>query len=259
MAHRYFNNWHLGDCIWHCVFLRRVASLHPQDKFEFYCHPQYHAELNKMLEDLSNVSLHPLDQKPDGCIDCWIGTGAYNGRQYWHHHPQRNDMILFLIDWFGCLCKQSGFDSPFNERQHCLLDYPGLHQHAESPDYDYLIVNAEPKSGQLRWNAGSMNRLVERLSSKYRVITTNRSSVDHLFCTERMGYSVTQIGNISMRASAIIMVATGPCWATFNPQNLHKDRIVLLDGGIRLNYGCEHPHFSDAQGVENHLQQKGIL
>jgi hypothetical protein len=259
MNYDYFNNWHLGDCLWQCVFLRKAATAHPDHSFTFYCPGVYHGQLNEVIADLPNVTLKPLEQKTPGAIDCWMGTGTYNGKQYWHNHPQRNDVVVFFIDWFNRLCEQSKIEPLFRDRTDCLFEYPALHNiSAPAPDFDYLVINSAPLSGQFNWNPTAMNRLIQRLSQKQRVITTNASAVTHLFCTEKQGMTVTQIGNISLRAKGIVMVANGPCWPTFNAQNLSKPRLILLNQ-VRIDYGVVHPHFDSTEAAEAYLQQQGLL
>ena len=106
-------------------------------------------------------------------------------------------------------------------REDLLFEYPALN--APVPiEFDYLIINALPQSGQLPdFDAQFFkNRVRNLLNEGFSVITTNPTGMG--LCTLDHHFTVTDIGVLSNGCKHIEGVATGPMWTTFNIFNKNK-------------------------------------
>lgn len=67
----YVNSFHLGDCIWHLMFLRKLGGIHT-----LHCNEEYHKELRDLTEG-TQIALGSLSSLPDGVLDCWINLSNF--------------------------------------------------------------------------------------------------------------------------------------------------------------------------------------
>jgi hypothetical protein len=255
MTYEFFNNWHIGDCLFQAIYFNRVAPLYPNDTFVLYCNdiPQ----IIESVEHMPNVSLRPLAEKTASAINCWIGDGYY-----WHSSPLRGDHLAFYIHWFERISAKAGLTCPIRHKDEFWFDYPALHKTTPlSHHFDFLVVNAEPRSGQFRYSPGEMDELIAQLVKKgHSVVVTNPTTVPGVPCTLTHGISITGIGNVSNFCDRHIMISTGPSWPTFNVTNKNsvKLRLILLDS-IKLDYGPSCQHFGYVQGARNYLATQNLI
>ena len=153
---------------------------------------------------------------PPGSINSWIGRD-----NYFYNHPLQHDWVLFHLEWFDHLSNFLEIPSPIACKDDLLFEYPALNAPIEI-EFDYLIINSMPNSGQLpSFNPQFFNNRVRNLLNEgYKVITTNPTGMG--MSTLEMGLDVTGIGSLSKYCQHIEGVATGPMWTTFNLFNLDK-------------------------------------
>lgn len=215
MIHTY-NEYHLGDQLVHLNFLRRAAQENPDLEFTHHCHERHHAQLTPLLEDVP-ISLDGLSIPP-GAINAWIGHA-----NFFYEHPHRADWVLFHLAWFDRLASVLGIANPIACREDLLFEYPALNAPTRY-DFDYLIINSPPASGQLPdYNPQYFQNLVRNLANEgAKVVTTHPTGL--VPCTLEHHFTVTDIGVLSKSVKHIEGVATGPMWTTFNIFN--KDKVL---------------------------------
>lgn len=233
------SHYRRGDVFWHALYLRALGGSHV-----FYCQEEHHHDLRDALEG-RDVTLKPIQDHPEApdAIDAWIGSDQVSGRSYFSAGCP-NDIIGFLLDWFGALSEQIGAPRVFNERADLLANYPALYRGqlvgCMSPIIDLLVINAEPQSAQCKeYVPAEMDALLQRLvdardrAGRHNCIAcTNPTPVQ----MPRIDGSLANIGYHSLFTKAIVAVATGPMWPTWNVANRMVPRYLLLDP-IRIDYG----------------------
>jgi hypothetical protein len=221
----FVNKLRLGDCFWHCLYLKKVSEASPKHQFNFYCNNAHHWQLSEIISECPNVKLIDLVDIPDDAVDCWIGRS-------WYSHPLNLDIIAFLVEWFRGISTDLGLPVVIHERSDMLADYHGIND--VIPGFDVLLVNSYPQSGQFGFDINEMNILAERLSARHKVITT--SEVPGIQCTTPT--SLSDIARISNACRLIVAVSTGPSWGVFNTLNHNRDvpTYVMLREQ-RIDYG----------------------
>ena len=198
---------------------------------------------------------------------------------FWDTHPRRNDFSSFYIELFAILSRQMGLKSPFCEPADLWFDYPAIRDgrgckkilgDAGADQFDFLVVNSVPLSGQLRAFRGDpdhLTPLIDELAATYRIIVTNplnrpdaqmpRSTI---LCTQDYGLSVTDIGTLSLHCRYLLMVSTGPSWTTFNVWNRQtiRLRVVLVDTE-QLNLGGNTVQANTRHDARQILVEHGLL
>lgn len=257
----FWNQYNLGDCFWQCLYLRKLAQAYPDIRFVFECRTEHIDQLAVMFHDIGTVGFSPLrpgNVSSEGAVACWIG-------HYHAHHPLRNDIIGFLVDWFRHLSEAVGLVSPIHCRQDLLADYPAITyrpvKQSPLPWFDWLVINSCPMSGQFRHDGDAIGHMIRDLINKqYRVAVTQPCGMHEVFCTRDWNMSITEIGYLSLLCRNIIMIATGPMWPTFNiwNQRTFGHRIVLLND-ITVDYGEKLPHFGSVQAAHHYLRDQKVI
>lgn len=264
-TYAWWNDANLGDCFWHCLFMRRLAVRRPDDSFVLYCKTEHLGQLRDVICDLPNVLLKawiPGTPCPEGARPAWIG-------HYQRQHPLWKDVIAFLIEWFQHLAACDGLDSPIVHRRDLLADYPALHESGyDCVESDWLVINSQPMSGQFAFDHNDLNVVVgDLLAAGHSVVTTvdtghiDARTTAHWW--DRMNprqLTITEIGALSCGTGNVLAVATGPIWPTFNiwNQRQHKHRIVLLND-VTINYGDPMEHFGSVGAAHQYLREQGVI
>lgn len=256
MTHAFFNLWHLGDCLFQCLYFQRVAPTRPEDQFVLYCQQEYHGQLSETVEHLPNVSLRPVQERTPEALDCWIGAG-----EFWHRHHFRSDYLLFYIDWFERISAQAGLDNPFRQKKDFWFDYPALSKPTPlSRHYDFLVVNSPPKSGQFQYRPEELAALVARLAWRHSVVTTHPTGLPDVPATTDHNITITGVGNVSNQCDYHLMISTGPSWPTFNVLNVVTVRLrMILLNNIILDYGPTCHHFGHVLEAQNFLASRSLI
>lgn len=253
----------LGDNLTHLQFLRKLAKRYPKTQFIHSANRNYLPELQGIIEDLANVELkgfeyegvwREIQPEETGSIEAWK-----NHEGFWENHPLKNDFCGFYVSFFDHLAKLMGLENPIKRPEHFLFDYPALIRKTplDGP-FDFLIINSPPMSGQLR-EYSDMSLMIQRIAGRgHKIITTH--PIKGSPCTQEHNMTVTDIGALSRHCNAIIMVATGPAWPTFNifNQSTIGLRIILLDNE-RIEMAPNTVHVQNEAGVLAVLNKAGLV
>jgi hypothetical protein len=284
MSHYTYNEFHLGDNLVHLHFLRALARLKPEHVFIHAVHECHLKQLEEVVADVENLRLIPLPLREKYApLGAWINTWK-NADEFWARHPVRHDWVEFHLSWFAYLSHKLGLPCPFHTAKDFLFDYPALdgelNRYVDAnfkPAFDFLIINSQPCSGQLKPYDGAayFTPLCEALVAKgHSVITTDEllrtCPAGHtgplppaIPCTRTMGLSITGVGTISRRCKNIIAVATGPLWPCLNVWNAKTPIIILLDHlcgeELLTGLGANITQVKSREAVLEILKQKQLL
>jgi len=264
LEHHTYCEFQIGDSLIHLHFLRKLAKWYPERKFYHGVNPAHFPQMQEVIEDLPQIQLIDCAQRPYNSLLIWKN---WNG--FWQHHPLRNDYAGFHLEWFKSLSSRMGVENPFRSKEDFAFDYPALLKPTPlSAPFDVLFINSPPCSGQFReflsGPGGSNNPelfadLINRLSSRNKVITTARCSASRL-CTLDHEITCTGIGNLSLYCPTIVAVSTGPSWPTFNVWNWRtaKNRIIFLNEE-HLNMAPNTTEVGSIAQAESELKAIGLL
>ena len=196
MIIEFYNEYHLGDNVFHLTFLRKLSRL-VDDNFVYYVHPQYLPELNKhLLGYMDRIELRSLEYRTPTAHNAWIGEIYYN-------HPNKFLYDIFYVDWFNYLTNKiygKNFDIDM------ISDYPMLMPSANRTDI--LFINSVPNSNQFENNTDLLDDLIRDLNKQYRIITTKK--VLGVDCTLDHSMTLVNIGALASDSTNIIAIDTGP-------------------------------------------------
>lgn len=242
-------NSHLGDCAWLMIALRRIPGPHT-----VFCPTEYHPQLQDFCEN-RRIELQPLESAPADARNTWIGCGRFESKGVkW---AGQQDIVGFLMQWSNCLCEENGIQPQFLNRTDFLADCPQIARETDVPEFDALVINAQPRSGQIpRYDNAEMDALIERIATRHRVICTNPTTA---VGANAVNKTMCEIGNLALRAQFIVANATGPSWGIHSVWSQNVRTYMLLDP-LFIDYGRVLPHHGLVKdGVEQQLIQDGWL
>lgn len=235
MIHRSYNRYHIGDLAIHAHFLRLLDVANPAEQFEFYVHPCYFPEINPLVQDVVNVTLHPLENCPPGARDVWKNAGGFFERSRY-----RYDWASMHVEWFNLLSAEMGLECPIRSVEDLLFDEPCIREPlpAGIAEAAVLINNAQPCSGQfMAYNATNcLDPLIAAIAKKHSVITTSKSTTG-VPCTRDYGLNCAQIGGLSLACEHVVAIVNGPAWFCLNKWNRDRMKtwLFLRDNGENMN------------------------
>jgi len=240
---------HLGDATWALHALRKIGGEH-----HFYTPEQYHWQLRDIIEG-THIELHPNEGIPADAECSWIGCQRFaNQGVVWSNGP---DVVDFLMRWDNCMCLENMVDPIFNNRSSMLADWPAIERHCDEGEFDALVVNCPPQSGQCpRWDQGDMDELISEIGEKHRTIVTNPTKATNV---RQINRSLSEIGNLHLQAKFTVAVASGAHWGCHSIWSQEKPLYLFLDDPLRLDYGRKLPHHGLVIGMREELRNGGWL
>lgn len=243
-------NSHLGDSLWAAIALRRIGGQHT-----FHVPYPYLAEIMECLEG-TNIRVRDIQEAPADALSTWIACGRYErSGVLWRN---QTDIIDFLMQWANAMARECGVsETLFKYRQDMLCDFPAIQRDVEAPEFDVLVVNAAPLSGQAPgWDNGEMDVLIGWLARKHRVLCTNPTTAKDVPVFRG---SIAAIGNLSTRAKAIVAVSTGASACVNNAWNSEIPKWIFLSPQF-LNYGrSDIIHCENVEAAVKSLKTEGWL
>lgn len=241
-------NGHLGDQVWHAQMLRRIGGKH-----EFYMPPAYMPEIAECLEG-TEIEVKDIVYSPADALSTWIACGRFHLKGLdWQN---QTDLVDYLMKWGNNIARECGVtETVFRHRQEMLCDFPAIQKPIIAPEFDILIINANPGSAQCNgYCSREMNVLIGKLAAKQKVLCTNPTDAD----APQIQTSICGIGNLSCRAKLIVAVSTGAAACIHNV--FSEPRTMLFLSPIFLDYGRSNlSHHKDCAEMEASLKEEGWL
>lgn len=245
---RFKSNLGLGDSLISAVWMRRIVQ---GGGFRVVYHvPEHHRwQMSALNSDLPDFRLEPFQEAPGDAVQV-----PYDGPDRACGADSR-DFVAVKLKQFDRIAGSLGFTSPTRRREDLLFDCPSLLGSGAEP-VDFYVVNATPASWGRSVELNGMERLLERMKQGgHSVLCSNPSNS---FPSD-MTVDVFAKAARAVRAKAVVCVATGPCWPTFNALTEASvgQRIILCHELV--DFGRTWPHFTDVGKAEEYLVEHRML
>lgn len=227
---------HLGDCILHAHFLRQLIKKNPKiERIYLYQYADHLKQTQEFTRDIPQIVLARYEAAPENALRGWVGQFGIPPL------PCALDTLRFSS--YNKLCAQLDLKSPFVALEDILIDHPNFYRLEKFDRYDVLLINSAPLSNQGGFDEKEFERLAYELVSKGKsVISTKR--IDGIECTVDKGYSVLDIGCLSIKAKYIIGIGTGPMICCLNIRNKEK-KFLYID----QHHYFDLPYFQMIQSI----------
>ncbi len=235
---KYFDTYmepHLGDNVYHLDYLRKIIDNNPEYHFTHYARTKYLNELQIQIYGYeNNIKLKSYEQGyPKDAINGWINANNWFQGYYKPQAFQIEGCPLsydkMYIEWYNLLEQKYNLPNPIKTTEDFKLKFNGLENYDLEKEYDVLIINSIPQSGQYYYEEDLFRELTYHLVNQgYKVITTKK--IDNIECTLDYNYNLIQIAKISTKTPIIIAVHTGPLALCLNKITLENCQFLhILD------------------------------
>jgi hypothetical protein len=239
--------YNIGDNIIHLNYLKKLAKLNQGILFLHFLKSEYINQISEyIIED--NIRLLPLEIRPIWSINSWK-----NDKKYWSKHPNKYKFEDFYLEYFDRISKKLGLKNPITNKEDLIIDAERMvSKNKKYQNYDYFIVNSEPKSDQFDYDENELNLLIKKISETHSIITTKK--IESIPCTQDSNMTLYDIGIQSTKCKKHIMIATGPCWFALNSYNIKNSEgiyLLLRDEQIRIFNAIKN--FQNPKQVIDHI------
>lgn len=233
----FFNNYHLGDCIYALHYFNKLCSVKDGFSINFYVNPVYFSELREWNKHTGRINLLNINYKIPNSIDTWIGKDNF----YYEHMYKVTDFDEFYRMFFEKFSKENSFPVVIKDKIDTFLDNDKIVENKiYMGDIEYLVVNSDPMSGQVdKEDLNKFNKLIRFLRNRGTVITTKKTDIEGVLCTQDYSMSLMDIAKLSLRCKNIIGVHTSPMIVALNRYRINKggNIILLQKHGLKYNTG----------------------
>ncbi|MDY0197621.1 MAG: hypothetical protein RBR68_07385 [Tenuifilaceae bacterium] len=221
----FYNEYHLGDCIFHLHYLRHLDK---NIDIDFYVSSNYINELGMHIKGYNNINLKNITNYNKSGYNSWIGE-IYFLPENWTEEVMLYDK--FYLKWFDYLSNKIGVDNPVKDM---LFDYELLGYNSDF-NYDILFINSIPYSAQITYPINIIDKKAIELSKNFNIITTRK--INNLPCTLDYNMNLINIAQISNNVSYIIGINTAPIILTMNKFNISKVKeYYIIDSNKTYSY-----------------------
>lgn len=240
------NSYHLGDNVFNFILFYLIKDYIEANniKIFYYAKKEYCPQLKEFICS-KNICLSFLEFKPNSSIEIWINEQLFDNR----HENQK----------MPC-CYNSFYKTFFTEVLNKLsipIDIPRLYYedpklisrynefHDKYKNFDILILNSQPLSGQYEYNKAQWNDYIIDLNTQFNILTTTKIN-DDILCTMDDNLTVKDIASLSTKAKVIIAVNSGVIVGLFNIYTLKNVRhVYIFDNRCFYSY----PNFENKQNI----------
>lgn len=238
----FYNKYHYGDHIFNLKFLYKISSklkemgIHVRYLYD----PNYIKNPDELRRyvDPAVVTLDTINRLTPGAIELWMGNPINNLVITRNTEKNSIGLDVYFDMFYKNIVSHLGID-PASINTSLYQDEPYLQDiyaklDPKFKDLYILIINAEPKSGQVVFHKKHFEEMCKRLAMKYRVaITSPIHGVDTIPCTMQDGLMLQDIGAISTHAKYIIAIHSGPLVPCFNAATKAHVRkwVLFADNG----------------------------
>lgn len=211
---------HLGDCLLHAHYMRKVVEYNPNITFDFYLIDKHWVQTFEYIKDVPQIKCLEYDSCPPKHLIGWVGQFGIP--------PLPCPLDGLRLASYKKLSQLMGIKCPFNTEYDLLYDNNSIWTHSLTlPNYDVLLINSIPLSNQIIYNESDYKNLATNLIQKNKTVITTKK-IDDIPCTTDINLTVMGIGALSINCNVIAGIGTGSMACCLNKWTINK-KIYWID------------------------------
>ena len=201
------NSYHLGDSVFNFILFYQLKKYIEDNniKIFYYAKKEYLPQLKEFICS-PNIFLSFLEMKPVSSIELWI-----NNRFFEYIHDKKIPYNLYYSIFFNKVLKKLYIPLHIDNRlfyqdNNLITRLNNLSD--KYKNFDILIINSQPLSGQFNYNKNEWDNYIITLHNRnFKILTTTK--VKHLICTSDDALTIKDIASLSTKAKVIIAINSG--------------------------------------------------
>jgi ADP-heptose:LPS heptosyltransferase len=236
---KFYNKYHLGDCLHHLDYCNKLKRLYPDETIEFYVNKNYIKELEVWNE---GILLKELESKPADAVNSWINVNNFND-DYTKINKNFDEMYIRFYEMLSSIIN---LKNPIDSSYKFLFDNKKLADDVltDEKKYDFLIINSGGLSGQVKNEQVQIfDKFIANLIKLniYKIITTAYNKNFKAECTLDYNFNLLQIGQLSKKCENIIGIHTSPFLPCLNIYSIDfLKNILVMQNHSNLTYSFKN-------------------
>lgn len=223
------NVYGLGDSVFNMILFIIIQNFIIQNniKIFYYTKGEYLTQLQEFINDNTNIMLYSLDKKPPHSIELWINNDYF---KYTHDNVLKQSKTgkynynIFYEKFFNIVLRKLNFKISINKLVYYdnnLLNRYNVISN-KYKNFDILILNTNPFSGQYNYDKNTWDNYILKLNSCFKILTTTK--VEGVLCTYDDKLTIKDIASLSTHAKIVIAINSGVFPGLLNYYTLTKVR-----------------------------------
>jgi hypothetical protein len=203
------NSYHLGDNVFNFILFYQIKNYIEENNITifYYAKKDYLPQLKQFICS-KNIILSSIETKPYTSIELWINNGFFEYRHDKQVVPINYN--LYYKNFLNQVLRK--FYIPLKVEKFFYHDYDLIQRFENISDkyknFDILILNSQPFSGQYNYNKGEWdNYIINLKKNSFKILTTTK--VQDIICTSDDKLTIKDIASLSTKAKVIIAINSG--------------------------------------------------
>lgn len=217
---------HLGDCLLHAHFMRKVVEKNPNITFDFYLIDKHWDQTKEYINDIPQIKCLNYNDCPNDHLRGWVAQFGIP--------PLPCPLDGLRLYSYRKLSEKMNIECPFRDEYDLLYDNSAIEKTSyDLPSFDVLLINSIPLSNQINYNKDDYVEWCKSIQDKNKtVITTNQ--ISNIPCTLDYNLSVMGIGALAINCKIIAGIGTGSMQCCLNVWTQNK-KIYYIDQNHTFN------------------------
>jgi hypothetical protein len=239
------NSHHLGDNVFNLVLFYMIKNYIETNNIfiYYYAKDEYLSQLKEFVCS-KNILLNSLNLKPKISIEIWINNDFFG----FIHEPKVQNISYnnFYKIFFTKVLMKLNINLSIEKLYY--IDEDLINRYDNIPaiykDFDILILNSAPLSGQYNLNKQIWDNYIIILSKHFKVLTTTK--VEEVLCTFDDKLTIKDIASLSTKSKVIIAINSGVVPGLLNIYTLTNIKhFYIFDDRCYYSY----PNFENKQNI----------
>lgn len=202
-------SYHLGDNVFNLILLYIIKKYIEKNNIMifYYAKNEYINQLKEFVCS-NNIILKTLNKSPNNSIEVWINNDFF---EYTHTLlSNKHAYNKFYINFFNSVLRKMNFNISINKLVYDDNDLLSRYNkfNEKYKNYDILILNSEPLSGQYKeYNKQTWDNYIQKINTQFKILTTTK--VNNILCTCDDNLTIKDIASLSIKAKVIIAINSG--------------------------------------------------
>ena len=216
---------HLGDCLLHAHFMRKVVEQNPNITFDFYLIDKHWVQTQEYISDIPQIKCLKYHECPTKHLRGWVGQFGIP--------PLPCPLDGLRLFSYRNLSKIMNIECPFKSEYDLLFDNIKIKNGYNTPEFDVLLINSVPLSNQINYNEKDYINFCKKIYNRGKTIITS-NKIEGIPCTSDFNLTVMGIGGLSTKCKIITGIVTGSMQCCLNIWTKDK-KIFCIDKNHTFN------------------------
>ena len=205
------NSYGLGDSVFNMILFYNIKQYIERNNIRiiYYAKQDYLSQLRE-FNCSNNIFLNSIAKAPNFSLELWINNDFFEYTHIYAESLQKPvNYNIFYKNFFNIVLKKLNINLPIY--RFLYYDDELISRYNALPikykNFDVLILNSTPFSGQYEYNKAIWDNYIIKLNRWFKILTTTK--VHNVLCTSYYKLTIKDIASLSTKAKVVIAINSG--------------------------------------------------